>query len=323
MSVPVKPTIPSFKGALIVTSTATARTPPPPPLNEEHAQYRKMADDFISSIGPYPEGKFKGRGIVIPAGGSGYFALGWIVSNMLRRLGCTLPIQFWYLGNREMNAKMKELVQPLGVVCVDGEVVRKEHPVKLLNGWELKPFSMLWSTFEEVMLIDADNIPLVDPEFLFDTDPYKATGAIFWPDRGRFKPTVSAWEAFNVAYQDEPEQDSGQIVINKKKCWRELNLAMHFNENSVFYYKHNIGDKDICHLSWRRLGTPYSMPARGIQEIPFTMCQHDFQGRRIFQHRGYEKLGMGIENKRSAGFEREDECFELLKMLSQRWDGQI
>ena len=53
--------------------------------------------------------------------------------------------------------------------CVNAQEVRKIHPVRTLNGWELKPFALLNSPFQEVLLLDADNVPVVDPAFLFET----------------------------------------------------------------------------------------------------------------------------------------------------------
>ena len=31
-------------------------------------------------------------------------------------------------------------------------------------------------------MLDADNVPLADPTFLFSSSAYKATGALFWHD---------------------------------------------------------------------------------------------------------------------------------------------
>src|SRR5206468_3920334 len=46
-------------------------------------------------------GAHEGRGIVICGGGMKYFTNAWVCIKMLRRLGCRLPIQFWFLGRGE------------------------------------------------------------------------------------------------------------------------------------------------------------------------------------------------------------------------------
>lgn len=38
------------------------------------------------------------------------------------------------------------------------------------------------SSFEEVIAIDADNIPLHDPKIIFETEQYKETGNLYWRD---------------------------------------------------------------------------------------------------------------------------------------------
>lgn len=34
----------------------------------------------------------------------------------------------------------------------------------------------------QVLLLDADNQPLRNPEPLFDAEPFRDTGGMFWPD---------------------------------------------------------------------------------------------------------------------------------------------
>ena len=269
-------------------------------------------DAFIRTMGKCPV-TYAGRGIVICGGGEKYFTCAWVCINMLRRMGCRLPVQLWHLGPKEMDGKAAALAG-LGVECVDALEVRKEHPARILNGWEIKAYAMLHSPFQEVLLLDADNVPLVNPEFLFDTPEYVETGAIFWPDLGRLAKDRPIWALCGVAYRDEPEFESGQIVVDKGRCWREMRLAMWMNEHSDFYYSHIHGDKETFHMAWRKTGRAYTMPAR-LHEIEGTLCQHDFTGRRIFQHRNCVKWNLFAENRRVQGFVFEDECLAYLDDL--------
>lgn len=178
------------------------------------ANARRISEEFIQGILPYP-GNFHGKGIVICGGGVRYFTNAWVCINMLRRLGCQLPVEFWYLGHREMSNDMISLVQPLNVRCVDGLEVRKTKPARILNGWELKPYAIINCLFKEVLYLDADNVPVVNPEFLFGTREYQETGAIFWPDYNRLAQSRAIWAICGIEYRDEPEIESGQIVLNK------------------------------------------------------------------------------------------------------------
>lgn len=281
-------------------------------LTSENA--RERLEEAVAALRRYP-GRFRGRGIVICGGGLKYFPCVWVCVNMLRRMGCSLPIQNWHLGSREMTEPMKARLASLGVECVDAYKIRRRHPARILNGWEVKPYAMLHCPFEEVLLLDADNVAVVNPEFLFETAPYRENGAIFWPDYGRLAATRLIWELCGVSYRDEPEFESGQIVVNKRKCWKALNLTMWFNEHSDFFYQHIHGDKETFHMAWRKLDQPYAMPEKGIHPLSMTMCQHDFEGRRIFQHRNLEKWSILWEGSSIPGFWYEAECREYLRDL--------
>ena len=273
---------------------------------------------FVEQIPPFPGG-FEGRGIVTCAGGVKYLTCAWVLINMLRRVGCTLPIEVWYLGDDEGDPNWIKLVEPLGVTCINAFEVEKQHPHPRLEGWESKSFAILHSRFKEVLFLDADNMPLVDPTFLFESPEYKQTGAVFWPDGPRMGPDNPAWQAFGVPHRDEPEVESGQLLIDKDRCWKPLNLADWYNRHSDFYYQYVYGDKDTFRFAWHRLGQPYAVPERGTEMIPFTICQHDFSGRRILQHRCLDKWTL-FGNRHVADFRQEELCLAVANELSQVWN---
>jgi hypothetical protein len=286
------------------------------------AAHQFLANECLATMPASPP-LGNGRGIVICGGGHRLFSNAWVCVRMLRHVGCSLPIQLWYLGESELDETMRRLVQPFGVECIDGEAVAKLFPARILHGWELKPYAILYAPFREVLLLDADNVPIVDPTFLLDSPEYQKSGAVFWPDYGRLGPDRSIWKICDVRYQDEPEFESGQIVVDKGKCWPALRLALHYNEHSDFYYRHVHGDKETFHLAFRRLQTPFAMPRRGIHSLDATMCQHDFQGRRVFQHRNMDKWRLDGGNRRIGDFQHEDLCRGFLAELRERWCGKV
>jgi hypothetical protein len=279
-------------------------------------------DAFIRNL-PATAPRYDGRGIVICGGGVKYFTNAWVCINMLRRLGCTLPIQLWHLGAKECDATMRALVSPLAVECLDAHQLRRKFPMRMLKGWELKPYAILHSSFREVLFLDADNVPIVNPEFLFDTPEFQRTGALFWPDycHGKNKKAAMIWKSVGLRRPNEPEFETGQMVLDKQRCWQSLRLALWFNENSDFYYRYVHGDKETFHLAFRKLGKSYSLVPKGIHPLERTMCQHDFQGRRIFQHRNCDKWDLLLSNKRIRGFEFENECRQYISQLQGAWDG--
>lgn len=297
-------------------------TPPLPEGTEPLEWDETTAPDHVhNAIARLPEtgDGWEGRGVVVCAGGVRYFPCAWVCIQMLRAQGCNLPVELWHLNPGEMNEAMRRMVEPLGVSCVNAEEVRKSHPARILKGWELKAYALLHSSFREVLLLDADNVPVVDPSFLFETPQFAETGAIFWPDYERLSPRRRIWKLAGVPYRDEPEFESGQIVLDKQRCFRPLSLAMWFNEYSDFWYRHIHGDKETFHIAWRRLDAPYAMPATPINPLEATMCQHDFTGRRIFQHRNLAKWRFA-GNRRIEGFLQEERCLHFLEQLEPHWE---
>lgn len=296
-------------------------SPDLPPVSESDCKhYQYLQEQAITSIPAYPASRFKGRGVVIPGGGLKYFPCAWVCINMLRNvLNCNLPIELWYLGEREMDEHMIAWMEELKVECINAMDFLEIYPVRRLNGWELKPYAIIHSRFEEVIFIDADNVPLIDPVALFDQEPYQQTGAIFWPDYGRLGPERAIWKICDLIYQDEPEFETGQMVLHKEKVWNALQLTMHYNEHSEFYYRYVNGDKETFHMAWRKLNLDYSMPAFPLFPLTDTMCQHDFDRNIIFQHRNMDKWNLSGPNKRIEGFVHETACLGFLEKLRIKW----
>ncbi len=281
-------------------------------------------EKFIRAMPEYPGG-FEGRGIVICGGGVKYFTNAWVCINRLRQSGCRLQVEVWYLKDSEMDEEMKALLNPLEVKCVNACEVRRKYPARIPGGWELKPYAILYSRFREVLFLDADNVVVQNPDFLFDTPEFQRTGAIFWPDyaRGRDKKALPIWRSCGLRQPDEPEFESGQIVVDKERCWPALRLALWFNENSSFYYKHLYGDKETFHIAFRKLRKSYVQAPTPIRTLDGTMCQHDFRGRRLFQHRNTDKWDLLLQNRKVKGFSFEDECLGHIKRLRTLWDGRV
>lgn len=247
----------------------------------------------------------------------------WVSINVLRRvLRCALPIQIWHIGPRELGPIEAALFAPLDVEIVDAE--RQDGPaMRTLGGWELKAHALALSRFEQVLLLDADNVPVGDPSVLFDAPQLAETGALVWPDLPELSAENPIWELCGVGYRSEPSWESGQMVVDKARCWPALRVALHMNAHSEVFYPHTHGDKDVFHLAWIITGTPWSMPGHAAKATSTGLVQRDFEGRLLFQHRTTAKWSLTGHNPVAEEFRHQDECLAFIDELRERWSGRI
>jgi len=286
----------------------------------------------VQDLPSKPRAELSGRGIVMCAGGRRLFTNAWVCVRMLREVGCNLPIQLWYLGPSEFSEEMADILAPYNVECVDalGVSDAQGEPLRLRAGWPLKPYAMVHSPFEEVLFLDADNMPLRDPAYLFESQEYLSYGSVFWPDKDRFSRRCEIWKLMGLAYRNEPEFESGQIVLNKRLCWQPLQLALWMNLHADFFYHYVHGDKDTFRLAFHFLGRTFGMIQVPVVELTpvgrhpsSTRAQHDPNGEVLFQHRTYPKWRLFGPNLRVIGFQMEDRCLEFIDQLRESWSAEI
>ncbi|MGH2930371.1 MAG: hypothetical protein ACRDL8_19360, partial [Solirubrobacteraceae bacterium] len=179
------------------------------------------------------------------------------------------------------------------------------------------------SRFREVLMIDADNVSIRDPSFLFDEPAYRDTGALFWSDATWLGADNEIWALCGVRPRNEPAWESGQLVVDKARCWAPLALVRHMNDHSELFYRYLHGDKDTFHLAWRMLEQPCAMPAKRPRVLDYGLLQHDLDGEPLFQHRNQAKWILRGANVIGPSFRHADECERALRELEQRWSGRI
>lgn len=258
--------------------------------------HRMLLDEAVATEHVYPESKFAGRGIVIPGGGARYFPCAWVAIRVLRELGCQLPVELWYMGPGEMDQTMLDLVAGMpGVTAVDA--LDFPRP-RILAGWELKSFAIEHSRFEEVLLLDADNVPVLDPTYHFADDEYQRLGARFWPDLPNDKIWIPplAYDTAGIERGTIRPLESGQLLINKRRTWHALQVARHLNDYSDYWYAPGLlyGDKDTFALGWHKAGQAYAIGPNSSWRRP-AIQQRDAAGRIAFYHccQGKEHLATG------------------------------
>lgn len=288
--------------------------------------YRKLCSEKASEIVnmEYPKERFSGKGIVMCGGNNKYYPSLYVNIRMLRLLGCELPIEVYYIGEKEMDPKTISILEENeNVKCINACDFEEKYPIRIHGGWESKVYCIINSSFEEVLFMDADNTALVNPAYLFEEEQYKNTGAILWPDFECWKHDEKMWEILGIRYRKELQVESGQVLVNKSKCWKEINMAKYFCDYSDYYFKLFYGDKETFHFGWRYFDSLYGMPPHPDWIENGIIVQKDFGGAWVFSHRAQAKFKINKTHKICMSMPYEQETLDLIDELSHMWGGTV
>ena len=270
---------------------------------------------------PYPAERFSGRGIVICAGGTRILTNAYVLVRVLREVvGCTLPIEIWHLGRAEMPDVVARALVRLGCHIVDAHRVMEQFPGEVQDGWQLKTYALVHSSFAEVLMIDADQVPTRDPACVFDWPEYRATGAVFWPDIIDLSATNPVWSLVGLEPRRIVSWETGQFCIDKRRHWKAINLVHWMCEQPEVFFQIVYGDKDVFLVAWSLLDQPSSLvPHQPLRDGKY-LGQRDFVGEVLFQHRTNCKWSMHEEPYRGHGFLWQAECEGFIGDLVKIWN---
>lgn len=158
---------------------------------EDYTKFREQQQSLLKAIPDWAHVSkaYSGRGIVISAGAE-HLARVWPNTVlMLRSLDCTLPIEVW-TKDREEYQRTLPVVQQLRTelnITISVHTIADYIPVvfgvfDLPGIFKVKPLALMFSTFEETILLDVDSVPVMDPTALFDSKE-AGSGLIQWPVR--------------------------------------------------------------------------------------------------------------------------------------------
>ncbi|GAM86287.1 hypothetical protein ANO11243_042990 [Dothideomycetidae sp. 11243] len=217
---------------------------------------------------------FSGRGVAILGGNEKSLNRVKVTLGQMHLLKSELPVEIHYWGD-ELNDTSKTslmmIYRNLYFNDLSGahNTLATNHDNTFYVNYQLKPAAVVNSRFEEVLFLDSDNIPVVDPALLFESETYKTYGSVFWPDIARTRPENPMWGITNTECRmDEYEMESGQILVDKRKYFYHLQLAAWFNNvHGEYYNNFLLGDKDLFRFAWHALKTTYGRPSRWITSV--------------------------------------------------------
>ncbi|TMW61350.1 hypothetical protein Poli38472_012541 [Pythium oligandrum] len=239
---------------------------------------------------------------------------------LLRSLGCMLPVELWYfkkerqstfsgdLGakaqeEREsheariqlLGSKVQELNEAMGgAATVTTRVLDTASTQRQLPYAKIEAIAQ--SDFLEVLYIDVEAVTLKNPTYLFDREEFRSTGAIFWPDlfhpvttQSNIQPASLLWEYLDMPFVDMFEQDSRQLLVHRGMAQKALRLLDLFvsNQPSIFEQLQLVDkDKDLFRLAWLRSKTAFHMVSvpPSVAGEPFPNAQDRFCGTTVVQH---------------------------------------
>ncbi|KAJ6436674.1 hypothetical protein O9K51_10793 [Purpureocillium lavendulum] len=182
-----------------------------------------------------------------------------------------------YLGDSDLGEVTRRALDAFdGVTTRDMAPMIDDKDWKV-SGWAAKPFAILFSTFREVIFIDADALFFRDPETLFDDPGYKTTGALFFRDRLFMPESKKSWlqqvlpkPVSKQVKRSRPwtgdsghMQESGVIVVDKVRHFVALLMVTRMNgpdrdgnkdKGRVGIYDMVYGDKETFWLGWELVG---------------------------------------------------------------------
>ncbi|ODV96325.1 hypothetical protein PACTADRAFT_49688 [Pachysolen tannophilus NRRL Y-2460] len=155
-------------------------------LTEEEVESLKHSHKAVVNKLPAncPEGLYQGNGIVYVGGGK-YNWLALLSIKTLRSVGSELPVEVLIPSIEEFEVDLCGRVFPaLNARCIllAKELGNKVATDNSFYGYQYKSLAIITSSFEKVLLLDSDNVPIHAPDYLFDVEPFASNGLIVWPD---------------------------------------------------------------------------------------------------------------------------------------------
>ncbi|WEW61737.1 mannosyltransferase [Emydomyces testavorans] len=238
--------------------------------------------------------KSRTRGIVSTAGGS-FLPVVVTSLHMLRQTGATLPVEIFVADPSEYDEYIcNSLFPTLNARCITLSDILDHSPLaEGLKRYQFKIFSLLFSSFEEVLFLDADAFPMHDPTHLFSSEPFASHGLVTWPD---FWQVTYHPSFFEITSQPLPKgfahasTESGQVLVSKKSHAKMLLLSAYYNFYGPSHYYPLLsqghpgeGDKETFIAPARLLNLPFYAVSTGPAVFGYKKPDGGWEGGVIMQ----------------------------------------
>ena len=214
------------------------------------------------------------KAVVTLAGGK-YLAGAAVQLMELRHLGCDWDYHLLTVPGDEVPDSYRVLFASMGVQI-------REVSDYLGHPWTAKCSAIRELIDTDVLFLDSDCIPLVNPEVLRLDPRYQKAGSIFWRDFGVIRRDNILHGLLGVAPFEDFETESGQILINTRRCRAGLDAMREINLRWEEIYAKVHGDKDTWHFAWKKAGLTWEW---GSSNIGIILDDHG-HGRAIIQKWG-------------------------------------
>lgn len=238
-------------------------------IQDAHAAYLEQAHRLRL---PYKPGS---RGIVSTASGAS-MPVFMVSIRMLRRTGCTLPVEIFV--DEHDPYICDELLPTLNARCMTLSTYLGPN-ISRLNKYQFKIFAMLFSSFEDLLFLDADNLLITDPTPAFTSPPFNTTGLISWQD---FWASSASPHLYTIQNLPIPPMntlastESGQLLISKNTHSTTLLLSTYYNlYGPSLYYElmsqggPGEGDKETFLAAATALHLPYHQVRKSVDTIGY------------------------------------------------------
>jgi Mannosyltransferase putative len=207
----------------------------------------------------------------------------------LRLLGVRLPVEIWV---NEMDHDLCQRVfskvsYPFPSTESNGsdgaDMGKDNHGVQCLKlpnfvrGFTSKFYTLLYTSFTDVLFVDADNVAVGDVDSIFDSREYEETGSVLWADLWGDKcqmekgahPGESSYENHvlfvarfgGLKWENKreyaQEAETGQMAFDLVRHKGLLDFGRRLIEDQKFFKKIINGDKDIFRFAHLITGQPF------------------------------------------------------------------
>jgi len=205
--------------------------------------YHHHYDTFNELIG-----SFKGRGIVISTGDRHYNLVRSSIDIFRNVLNCTLPVEVFYIGEKDLSEERRKTLSELPDVYVSDLTHYFDNDIVKIGGWAAKPFALLASRFDETILMDADAAYIRNPSILFEDEGYKETGTLYFRDRTR-EAGVNRGNIWLKSWMVDPLPESSSTRFYKTESHHEVESS-----TIVIHKSRNIlGLLNICKMNEQKI----------------------------------------------------------------------